>query len=327
MFSILTNTIQSLIGVTEDRAVDKAFTLSAPKSNEGALLERTFERTPKVRQKKSTVLRRSTAPKPLKRSRCPVSATLHSLPEVLSESSGDLSVSGTDTDFDSTSVSPQFTLACDSSDESVAASAISDFLPSPNDFLGGFFGAPDHVPQIFSEIGGFLTNEKLISVDSEHPMTKGERTELYDLISGSISSSVSVGAGQSSDVLFSADNTTQGGRLYSPENVGKSNLARNTYLAFEPAHPDFHDLRTWLSDDLDHQSLVDTHFFSRLQDSLSAGYYDASIAPIVTNDFGITGDYSQTATLSPHNRLLSSRVPVSFVSAKQVCHPIMFFSN
>ena len=205
-------------------------TLLTPKSTTKALAaERIGNRTNKLRNKKSGVVRRSTASvKPVKESRSRASV----IPDDLSAeviSGGDLSVSGTDTDWDGASIAPQFT--CDSSDESVVASTSSDFLPSPNDFLAGFFGTPDHLPQIFSEIESSSDGklDSFIAVDQERSLTKGERSELYDLISGSISSSVSVGSGQSLDIHSSVDSTSQGG-ISHQANVGKSHLGCDTCL-------------------------------------------------------------------------------------------------
>lgn len=200
-------------------------TFLTPKSTAEALVaERVGNRTNKLRNRKCGVPRSTVSVKPVKKSRGRVSVILDDLPAEMGVLyGGNLSVSGTDTDWDSASVSPQFT--CDSSDESVVGSTSSDFLPSPNDFLAGIFGAPDHLPQIFSDIEG-SSDDSFIAVDQERSLTKGERSELYDLISGSISSFVSVGSGQSSQssaTHSSVDNTSQGGVPHQP-NVGKSHL-------------------------------------------------------------------------------------------------------
>lgn len=319
-------------GAKEEPSLEKTFSLVTPKStDEAVVLGRTARQTNKIRERKPGVVRRSV--KPVKKTLGPVLSMPDSLSGVLSNSGGDHSISGTDTDWDSTSISPQFSLACDSSDESIVASASSNFLPSPNDFLTGFFGTPDHLPHIFLGIEGSSVDEKLdsfISVDQEHLLTQGERSELYDLISGSISSSVSIDDGQPSDTLLSVDNSNnRGGRLYHQASAGNTYPACNTCpTAFETAHSDSHDLKTWLSDDLDlQQSVMDTNFFSSLRDSLDgyAGFYDASLVPIVGSCFGMTGDYHQAAALSPQNRLPSSKVPISIPCVKQVRHLTLFF--
>jgi hypothetical protein len=324
----LADATQASSGAAEELTVDRTCSHFTPKSTNERVC--TTQRTTKIRGRKYAVLRRSTASiKPVKKSRGPVCAMPDGLPgKVFSESGGSLSISGTDNDWDVTSISPQFTLACDSSDESVVTSAASDFIPSPNDFLAGFFGGPDHFPQIFSELDTLSVNEKPISMDQERLLTKGERVELYDLISGSISSSsVSVGASQSSDILPIGD-TNRADRLYHHENAGKPHLARSTSVnAFESTHCDSHDLKTWLLDDLDlRQSPMDTHFLPSLRDSLNghAGLYEA---PVANRGYGMTGDYPQAAILSSRDRLPSSKVPISVAFVKQVCHPTLLFPD
>jgi hypothetical protein len=328
----LADATQASSGAAEVLTVDRTCSRSTPIStNEGV---RTTKRTDKIRGRKSAVLRRSTASiKPVKKSRGPVCAMPDSLPgTVLSESGGELSISGTDNDWDGTSISPQFTLACDSSDESIVTPAASDFMPSPNDFLAGFFGGPDQFPQIFSELDTLSVNDKPISMDQDRLLTKGERVELYDLISGSISSSsVSVGASQSSDILPSVDDTNRGGRLYHHENAGKPHLARSTCVnAFEPTHFDSHDLKTWLLDDLDlRQSAMDTHFLPHFLPSLRgslnghAGFYEP---PVANRGYGMISD-PQPTVLSSRDRLPASKVPISVAFVKQVCHPTLLFPD
>jgi len=309
MFNI-SDTTKAPSEAPERVSVDKAYSIFIPKSaNKGV---RSTKRTTKIRERKPAVMRRSAVSlKPVKKSRGPVRAMPDGLP-VSSENGGELSVSGSDTDWDSTPISPQFTLACDSSDESIVTSSASDFLPSPNGFLAGFFGAPDHLPQTFSEIETFPVDGIPISVDQERLLTKGERAELYDLISGSMSSSVSAGSAQSSDSLLSVDSINRGEQLYH-ENQGKSHLSWN---AFEPSHCDSHDLKRWLLDDLDLQSNMDTHFLPSLHDNLN-GYPGFHETPIVNSGHG---DYPQATILSSQNRLPSSKLPNSAACVKQVCH-------
>ena len=310
MFNI-PDTTKAPSEVSERVSVDKACSNFMPKSaNKGV---RSTKRTTKIRERKSAVVHRSAAStKPVKKSRGPVRAIPDGLP-VPSENGGELSVSGSDNDWDSTSISPQFTLACDSSDESIITSSASDFLPSPNGFLAGFFGAPDHLPQTFSDIESFPVDGIPISVDQDRLLTKGERAELYDLINGSMSSSVSVGSAQSSDNLLSVDDTNRGGGLYH-ENQGKSDFAWN---AFEPSHCESHDLKRWLLDDLDLQSTMDTHFLPSLHDNLNGypGFYEI---PFFNSGHVMTGDYPQAAILSSQNRLPYSKLPNSAACVKQV---------
>jgi hypothetical protein len=293
--------------------VDQACPTFIPKSARKGV--RSTKRTTKIRERKPAVMRRSAASlKPVKKSRGPVRAMPDGLP-VLSENDGELSASGSGTDWDSTSISPQFTLSCDSSDESIVTSSASDFLPSPNGFLAGFLGAPDHLPQTFSDIETFPVDGIPISAEQERLLTKGERAELYDLISGSMSSSVSAGSAQSSDSLLSVDSTNRGGQLYY-ENQRKSYLGWN---AFEPSHCDSHDLKRWLLDDLDLQSLMDTHILPSLHDNFNGypGFYET---PLVNSGHMMTGDYPQAAILSSQNRLPSSKPPNSAACVKQVRH-------
>lgn len=97
--------------------------------------------------------------------------------------------SATDTDWESCTTSPQFTFPSEPSDEpSDDPTPVSDFLLPPSDFADDFFDSP-HVVQVSSlESGG---REPFIQLDQDRLLSRGERTELYDLINGSMSLSLS----------------------------------------------------------------------------------------------------------------------------------------
>src|SRR5260221_4639871 len=171
MFNI-PDTTKAPSEVSERVSIDKTCSIFIPTSATKGV--RSTKRTTKIRERKPAVVHRSAAStKSVKKSRGPVRAMPDGL-LVPAENGGELSVSGSDTDWDSTSISPQFTLACDSSDESIVTSSASDFLPSPNGFLTGFFGAPEHLPQTFSDMETFPVDGISISVDQDRLLTKGE---------------------------------------------------------------------------------------------------------------------------------------------------------
>jgi len=286
---------------------------------------RPAKRSTKTQEKKSNYMRRSTAvsSRPVKKTRsadCLVHDSFSGAS--LSQISGGMS-SCTDTDSGSASVSPQFTIPCDSSDESAGRSTASDFLPSPSDFLPGFFESPN--PQPFLDVDGFAAGGYLEPFDSvEHLLTIGERTELYDLISDSMA--WSNGAERSSSILPPFGN--EDSRTYlAPRvpahhlvNSGKTglNTAKTSVPAFEPAFADGQDLKIWLSDDLDfHQPVLDGHGFYQLRNGFD-GLHEAYFGPVISGNSAMAADSYQPAILSPQNRALPLKVSMPVAYMKQV---------
>lgn len=230
----------------------------------------------------------------------------------LSQTSGGMSPSCTDTDWGSASVSPQFTIPCDSSDESAGRSAASDFLPSPSDFLPGFFESPN--PQPFLDVDGFTAGgnlEPVISVDSEPLLTTGERTELYDLISGSMAWSNDVEWSSSILLPFGYEDylapQVPAHHLVSSGKAGP-NAAKTSVATFEP---DGEDVKIWPSDDPDfHQPVLDVHGFYQLRNGFdnSLGLHEAYFGPVISGNSAMAADAYQPAFLSPQNRALPLKV-------------------
>lgn len=97
-----------------------------------------------------------------------------------------------------------------------------------------------------------------------------------------------------------------------------------------PVQSDSHDLKTWLLDDADLQpSVVGTHFFSSLRDSLDSytGFYDASFTPIFDSDSGMSSSRSHAAILSSQNRLPSPNVPICVSCVLQVRRPTVLLDQ
>ena len=281
---------------------------------------RPAKRSTKTQDKKSNYTRRSTAvaSKPVKKSRG-ADCLMHdsSSGASLSQISDGMSTSCTDTDWDSGSVSPQFTIPCDSSDESTGRSTASDFLPSPSDFLPAFFESPNPLPIL--DMDGFATGDNLesfIPVDPERLLTKGERTELYDLISGSMARSN--GTERSSSMLLPFGDETYLDARVPAHSIGKAGLSvtKTFVAAFEPATADGQDLKTWLSDDLGFHPVLDMHGFYQFDNSL--GLHEAYFGPVISSNMAMAVDSYQPAILSPQNRAPPLKVPMPVVSMRQV---------
>ncbi|KAF9531826.1 hypothetical protein CPB83DRAFT_903978 [Crepidotus variabilis] len=108
----------------------------------------------------------------------------------LSENAFGTGSSGADTDWEESSTSPQFTLPSESSEENYEeTNAMSDFLAPPSDFVENFLESPQisQSPCSPSLESPLETVGPFLHLDQDRLLSCGERSELYDLISGSMS--------------------------------------------------------------------------------------------------------------------------------------------
>lgn len=218
--------------------------------------------------------------------------------ETLSESTSGISSSGTDTDWELASISPQFTMPCNSSDESAGKSTISDFLASPNDFLVGFFESANDVQQPILEMESFTARQEIepFFPAEERLLTKLERSEIYDLISSGINSF--------NDSERLSNNSSAFGSQISLELPSQaSNMCINPV---EYAHSGGQDFKAWLPGDIDiYQPILDMHGTSSARGLFddSLGYLDSYFGPVTSCVTEMVGDSDhQTVMLSFQNK-------------------------
>jgi hypothetical protein len=272
---------------------------------------RLVKRSTKAPDKKSKFMRRSNSvlSKLIKKPRNGGRSSLGDFSgETLSESISGISSSGTDTDWELASISPQFTLPCDSSDESAGKSTLLEFLPSANDFLAGFFESPNELQQPFLGMETFTPPQDLepfFPVEQERLLTKFERSEMYDLISSGISWSNGSDwfSDSSSPFDSSGFQTSLDLRMQNHTNTATSGLqaGKTCINSVEDAHSDG---QAWLPGDLDLcQTILDIHGSnsSRNDSHDSLGYLESCFGPVPSGRTGMTGD-SYHQTLSSQNR-------------------------
>ncbi|KAF8963923.1 hypothetical protein BDZ97DRAFT_1919453 [Flammula alnicola] len=230
------------------------------------------------------------------------------------------SSSGTDTDWESTSTCPQFTLPNDSSDDNIdETSVLSDFLHSPDDFVAGYFDSPSvHAQQSFldSESGTACDPglDSLISFDDHRLLTQDERTELYDLINNNIprARGLEEHAGTYNNYMNERSwsyfdrllPVTRHGRSWK---VGVHANNSSTATCDSPMSVDIPDLRKWLSDDLDlYQLAMNVPEYNPIRDSLEENFALADISTGTSGGSDLTGE--NLAPLQSQNRMLSGNM-------------------
>ncbi len=273
---------------------------------------RLVKRSTKAPDKKSKFMRRSnTIPsKLIKKPRNGGRSSLGNLSgETLSESISGISSSGTDTDWELASISPQFTMPCDSSDESAGKSTVSEFLPSPNDFLAGFFESPSELQQPFLEMETFTPPQDLepfFPVERERLLTKFERSEMYDLISSGISWSNDSDrfSDNSSALDSSGSQRSLDLRMQHHTNTATSDLQAGK-ACINPVEDAHSNGQTWLPGDLDlYQTILDIHGSSSSRNDFynSLEYFESCFGLVPSGRTGMTGDPYHQTVLSSQNR-------------------------
>jgi len=250
---------------------------------------RLVKRSSKAPDKKSKFMRRSTTvAKLLKKPRNGGRSSSGDFSgETLSKSISGISSSGTDTDWELASISPQFTMPCDSSDESARKSALLEFLPSTNDFLAGFFESPNELQQPFLEMNTLTPPQDLdpfFPVEQERLLTKFERSEMYDLISSgiSLSSGSDWFSDNSSPFDSSGPQTSLDLQMQHQTNAATSGpqAGKACINSVEDAHSDG---QAWLPGDLDlYQTVLDIHGSNSLRNDFhdSLGYLESCFGPV-----------------------------------------------
>ncbi|KAF8910026.1 hypothetical protein CPB84DRAFT_1764402 [Gymnopilus junonius] len=181
------------------------------------------------------------------------------------------SLSGTDTEWESTAPCPQFSMPCDTSDDNAESSTISDFLPSPDDFITGYFGSPVQFQQPFQESS--VTGLDSFTIMDEHRLlTAEERSELYDLINNNISKAFEEAAGTYNSYISEKsrsrlDRVNPLSRASRPPKL-MSTITRMTTID-SPLSLDSLDLRKWFADEFDpSQPAMSVHDYHPVCDAL-----------------------------------------------------------
>ncbi|KAF9486359.1 hypothetical protein BDN70DRAFT_987936 [Pholiota conissans] len=174
--------------------------------------------------------------------------------------------SGTDTDWESASACPQFAMP-DGSEYSNGSikketRGIPDFLPSPDDFVVGYFesSSSGNAPPPFLDLESSLLPcglddfGTLMTMNEHRLLTEEERNELYDLIDNNIPR---VGGADDSTGTYTTFMSGESRSYFDlpvtshTDNGSKRAGNHSAVVADSPIALDIPDLRKWLSDDLD----------------------------------------------------------------------------
>ncbi|KAJ3509694.1 hypothetical protein NLJ89_g5085 [Agrocybe chaxingu] len=198
------------------------------------------------------------------------------------ETSSDLGVatsSETDTEWETTSPCPQFTLPADSSDDSDNAGPFPDSLHSPDDLVSRYGDSPEFFQQPFLDAETTFCEtsfESFMMADEDSLLTEGGRTELYDLINNSISRGRPLRDSSGSFHPFTGDGFRSSSSNRPPQSRQTRKVgmyAAGAILSSDVTSADYQDLRKWLSDEVDlyHPSL-ESHEYNPVPDGLEDGY-------------------------------------------------------
>jgi len=276
----------------------------------------TGKKPPKTQDKKSRILKRSSVTLTNVRRRFlePVSK---SSPDIFDDSRSQTdattktSSSGTDTDWESEPPCPEFSLPCNTSkddnlDEAGSLSAsgslsvsssLSDFLPSPDDFIAGYFEFPSQIQDSMLELenSSSILHDFDTNADENHLMNEFERSQAYDLINNNIAPALEGFPGMYYNLTNEASNECS--QLYYDQIVSVSHQSwtsgtKNTSAPVESPMPmDFPDLKKWLVDDLDlSPSILDKYDSHPACDT---SYTNANNGnPSIAGSYGVNGAYS-----------------------------------
>ena len=188
------------------------------------------------------------------------------------------SSSSTDTDWDSVAACPDFSMPCDTSDDTVdKAGTVSDFLPSPDDFIAGYFDSPTQLQQPFLDLEANAVDLDSFTVMDEHRfLTADERSEFYNLINNNISGNLD----EPVETYSNFPSERARSRFDRPNAMPRnsrtpkvmSNVTR-TSNTVSPMSGDFPDLRKWLSDEVNAGQLA----FSDHDYNLTGDTFDVSL--------------------------------------------------
>lgn len=202
--------------------------------------------------------------------------------------------SGTETDWESMSTGPHFTLPGEpdncSNGPVKGTSDLPHFLPSPDDFVAGYFESSSvNTQSSFLDIENSLLPcdldnlDALMAVDEHRLLTTEERNELYDLINNNIP-----GVGGPEDSIGTYTNLmndqawsyvdhvlpiTRHTSTRAQLKVGAQAGNCSSMVTGSPISMDIPDLRKWLSDDLDlYHPGMNFHEFNPIRDSFEDSF-------------------------------------------------------
>ncbi|CAA7264770.1 unnamed protein product [Cyclocybe aegerita] len=296
-----------------DTVPQRPFLVKAPRSPK--LRGRPPKQQMKIQEKKLKLMRRlnASAPKVTNKSCSPdTSSSLTSSAETSSDP-GATTSSGTDTDWETPSPCPQFTLPADSSDDTDNAGPFPDFLDSPDDFVSRYGDSPENFQQPFLDAETTFCEtsfDSFMMADEDSLLTEGGRTELYDLINNSISRGRPFQDSSGSFNPFTSDGfrSCSSYRLPQSRQTRKVGMyATGAIISSDVTSADYQDLRKWLSDEVDlYHPTLESHEYNPIRDSLEGGYDLLGLCSgtIVSGP----GDFhygENFASSEPKNRVLS----------------------